>query len=104
MNSHKNAELTARGREEMIRRMCHQPAATVAAGFGISLRTARKWMIRYRQGGSEALADRSSRPKCCRSKLSEQDISDILILRKTRLSGDAIASRQSYAVAQFSVP
>ncbi|MCD7983372.1 MAG: DDE-type integrase/transposase/recombinase, partial [Desulfovibrio sp.] len=33
--------------------------------------------------------------RCCRSKLLEQDISDILTLRKTRLSGDAIASRPS---------
>jgi hypothetical protein len=32
------------------------PAATVAAGFGVNLRTARKWMSRYRQGGVAALA------------------------------------------------
>lgn len=91
MNSHKNAKLTARGREEMIRRMSEKPAAAVAAGFGVSLRTARKWMSRYRQGGFENLADRSSRPKRCRGTLTEQDFGSILALRKERLTGDEIA-------------
>ena len=93
MNSHKNAKLTARGREEMIRRMSEKPAAAVAAGFGVSLRTARKWMSRYRQGGFENLADRSSRPKRCRGTLTEQDFGSILALRKERLTGDEIALR-----------
>lgn len=77
----------------MIRRMGSAPAATVAAGFGVSVRTARKWMSRYRQGGFAALADRSSRPKRCRSKLTEQDFGFIWSLRKTGLTGDAIAER-----------
>jgi transposase len=96
VNSHKNAKLTFKGREEMIRRMGHEPAATVAAGFGVSLRTARKWMSRYRQGGSGALADKSSRPKRCRSKLNEQDVSHLLALRKERLTGDEIAMRLGF--------
>ncbi|MDY0203546.1 MAG: helix-turn-helix domain-containing protein, partial [Desulfovibrio desulfuricans] len=43
--------------------MRDNPAATVAAGFGVSLRTARKWMKRYREGGLASLADASSRPR-----------------------------------------
>lgn len=93
MNSHKNAKLTARSREEMVRRMGDKPAATVAAGFGVSLRTARKWMSRYRMGGVAALADKSSRPHRCRSKLTEQDLVFVLALRKERLTGDEIALR-----------
>lgn len=77
----------------MIRRMSEKPAAAVAAGFGVSLRTARKWMSRYRQGGFENLADRSSRPKRCRGTLTEQDFGSILALRKERLTGDEIALR-----------
>ena len=96
MNSHKNAKLTVKGREEMIRRMGANPAATVAAGFDVSLRTARKWMSRYKSGGSEALTDRSSRPKRCRNKLNEQDVSRILSLRRERLSGDEIAIRLGF--------
>ena len=79
----------------MIRRMRYEPAARVAAGFGVSLRTARKWKQRYEQGGSAALADKSSRPKSCRSSLTEQDIGSILSLRKERLTGDDIAMRLS---------
>jgi Transposase and inactivated derivatives len=93
VNSHKNAKLTARGREEMVRRMHYQPAAAVAAGFGVSLRTARKWFRRYRQGGTEALADKSSRPDRCRNKLTEHDIGCVYALRKERLTGDEIALR-----------
>lgn len=79
----------------MIRRMCHQPAATVAAGFGVSVRTARKWVSRYQQGGIEALTDRSSRPKRCRNKLTEADFASILALRKKRLTGDEITLQLS---------
>ena len=104
MNSHKNDKLTARGREEMIRRMQAAPAAAVAAGFGVSLRTARKWMNRFRQGGSEALADRSSRPEHCRSKLTERVFGCVLALRKNRLTGDEIALRLAFAAARYFGP
>lgn len=93
MNSHKNARLTPKGREEMIRRLDNMPAAVVAAGFGVSLRTVRKWKSRYRQGGVEALVDRSSRPLRCRSKLTEDAYGEIFSLRQKRLTGDAIAAR-----------
>jgi transposase InsO family protein len=93
VNSHKNAKLTARGREEMIRRMEFAPAAQVAKGFGVSLRTARKWMSRYRQGGTVALADKSSRPRRCRSKLTERALGRVFALRKERLTGDEITLR-----------
>lgn len=93
VNSHKNARLTPKGREEMIRRLDNMPAAVVAAGFGVSLRTVRKWKSRYRQGGVEALVDRSSRPLRCRSKLTEDACGKIFSLRQKRLTGDAIAAR-----------
>lgn len=80
----------------MVRRMRHEPAARVAAGFGVSLRTARKWASRYNSGGTASLADRSSRPKRCRSKLSEEDMGGIVALRKERLTGDQIALRLGF--------
>ena len=91
MNSHKNAKLTVRSREEMVRRMQYEPAARVAAGYGVSLRTARKWKSRHAHGGQEALADRSSRPRRCRNKLSEEDFCRIFELRNARKTGDEIA-------------
>ncbi|MDR1310425.1 MAG: helix-turn-helix domain-containing protein, partial [Burkholderiaceae bacterium] len=68
MNIHKNAKLTPKGREEMVRRMQNRPASAVAASFGVSVRTARKWQERYRIGGVVALQDASSRPIRCRNK------------------------------------
>jgi len=95
MNIHKNAKLTPKSREEVIRRMRYQPVSVVAASFGISERTAYKWQKRYREGGIEALCDASSRPKCCRSKLDDKDTAKILELRKSRLTGNAISARTS---------
>ncbi len=93
MNIHKNAKLTPKGREEMVRRMQSQPVSVVAAGFGVSVRTAYKWQQRYRQGGVAALSDASSRPFCCRNKLGTQEVERIIALRRQRLTGDAIALR-----------
>ena len=93
MNIHKNAKLTPKGREEMVRRLQTQPVSVVATGFGISVRTARKWHKRYKQGGAAALQDASSRPFRCRNKLQAKDIQRIVVLRKKRLTGDVIASR-----------
>ena len=77
----------------MVLRLQTQPASVVAAGFGISIRTARKWHKRYKQGGIAALQDVSSRPIRCRTKLTAKDIDRIVSLRKRRLTGDVIASR-----------
>lgn len=93
MNIHKNAKLTPKGREEMVRRLQTQPVSVVAAGFGISVRTAHKWHKRYKLGGTAALKDASSRPFRCRSKLTAKDIERIVSLRKRRLTGDVISHR-----------
>ena len=93
VNSHKNARLTAKGREEMIRRLDSMSASAVAAGFGVSLRTGRKWKSRYRHGGVEALVDKSSRPLRCSGKLTEKTYREIFSLRQRRLTGDEIAAR-----------
>lgn len=77
----------------MIKRLDSMPAAAVAAGFGVSLRTVRKWKSRYRQGGVEALVDKSSRPMRCRSKITEKTFGEIFSLRQKRLTGDEIAAR-----------
>jgi len=95
MNIHKNAKLTAKSREEMVKRMQSQVASAVAAGFGVSVRTAYKWQKRYREGGVPALCDASSRPKHCRNKLDCKDAETIINLRKHRLTGDAISVRMN---------
>lgn len=63
-NPHKNARTTPLDRAEMVRRIKEgQPVAAVAAGFGISERTARKWLERFEKEGPPGLENRSSRPR-----------------------------------------
>ena len=66
MNLHSKARLAPWSRAEIVRRMLdlHQPAATVAAALGVSIRTVFKWLARFRTEGHAGLRDRSSRPKC----------------------------------------
>jgi dTDP-4-dehydrorhamnose reductase len=64
MNTHKNARTTPHSPLLMVRRTLdqRQPAAKVAADFGVSERTVRKWLARWRAGGVPAINDRSSAP------------------------------------------
>ena len=66
MNMHSKAKLTALSRAEMIHRLRHlsPPVAEVAAGFGVSVRTAFQWLARFRAEGLPGLHGRSSRPRC----------------------------------------
>lgn len=67
MNNHKNARLTVHGRELLVRRILEQGLrpAEAAQAAGVSLRTAYKWLQRYRQEGPAGLRNRSSRPARC---------------------------------------
>lgn len=53
MNAHSNAKLTPVSRAGMVRRVAglHQPVAEAAAGVGISVRSAQKWLARFRAEG-----------------------------------------------------
>jgi transposase-like protein len=65
MNSHPNARLGFAGRLCLVQRVLqdHWTAPQAAAAFGISDRTVRKWLARYRVEGGAGLRDRSSRPR-----------------------------------------
>jgi hypothetical protein len=64
-----------------------------AAASGVSVRTAYKWLARYRREGHAGLTDRASvphrRPHRTRARLEDW----IVGLRARRLSGPAIAHR-----------
>ena len=63
MNVHKNARLTPRGRERIVRQVeSGQAPKAVAEAAGVCPRTVRKWIDRYRREGLAGLQDRSSRP------------------------------------------
>lgn len=86
MNAHSNAKLTPVSRAEMVRRVVqlHRPAAEVAAGFGISVRSARKWLARFRAEGNAGLQNRSSRP----TDFSDRDKDMDMFLYQTTQAGD----------------
>lgn len=92
MNYHQNARLTSQSRAELIRRILSGGTMReVAAGFGISTRTAAKWLRRYREQGYGGLEDRSSRPRRLRQPTSPEKIQLIKTLRRERWTGWRIA-------------
>ena len=62
MYTHPNARLTSLGRERLLRRYINhgESLTSLAAQAGISVRSAYKWLARYRSGGVAALVDRRS--------------------------------------------
>ena len=94
MNLHKNARTTPHSRLLMVRRVLEQkqPAIKVAADLGVSERTVRKWLARWRAGGEPALNDRSS-ASARQRRLPPEQVAAIAALRRQRLTSPAIARR-----------
>jgi transposase InsO family protein len=94
MNLHKNARTTPHSRRLMGRRVLEQkqPATKVAADFGVSERTVRKWLARWRAGGEPSLNDRRAAPAPQR-RLPPEQIAAIEALRRKRLTSPVIARR-----------
>lgn len=104
MNTHSKAKLTALSRAEMIKRSVdlHHPVAAVAAGFGVSIRTAFKWLARFRAEGLAGLRDRSSRPQCSPRTTHPFRVARVLALRRRKLPGFQIARAAKRAKATVS--
>lgn len=87
MNTHKNARLTVHGRVLLVDRILRQGLRPeeAAQAMGVSVRTAYKWLARYRLEGPEGLENRSSRPRQCPHGISEEQEMEIIKLRRERL-------------------
>jgi transposase len=87
------ARLTSLGRERLIRRYLEErhPLKVLAAEAGISLRTAYKWLARYRSGGHTSLADRRSVRRTQRRTLDPQQLQHAVDLRHQRCTLRSIA-------------
>ncbi|KFG69566.1 IS481 family transposase [Microvirga sp. BSC39] len=99
-NPHQNARTTRLDRAEMIRRILEdgRPVREVARGFGISERTARKWLARYRAEGTSGLENRSSRPRTVATRAAEYWFGVIEHLRREyRHTAEAIAGKLKLA-------
>jgi transposase len=99
-NPHQNARTTRLGRAEMIRRIIEdgQSVREVARGSGVSERTARKWLARFRAEGSSGLDNRSSCPRTVANRTGEYWIGVIEMLRREyRLTAEEIAGKLKLA-------
>lgn len=93
MNIHNNARLTPRGREILVRRIVDDGLRPeeAAQASGVSVRTAFKWLARYRAEGWEGLYDRSSRPRRCPHQVPDGVRSRVIELRRLRRTYRQIA-------------
>lgn len=94
MDVHKNARLTPRGREEMVRAVVERglTKAAAARSFNTTPRTVAKWVARFREGGAEALRDRSSRPLSSPSQTPPATCDAVEALRRQRRTQAHIAA------------
>jgi transposase InsO family protein len=87
-----SARLTPAGRAELVRRILDgQPAAEVARALHVSLRTARKWLARFKAEGAAGLADRPSTAHRRPHALRPEQVARILELRRQHLLATRIA-------------
>src|SRR3954449_3160976 len=103
MNVHKNARLTPRGRERIVRQVeSGQTPEAVAKAAGVCPRTVRKWVDRYRAEGLPGLWGRSSRPHRLRRPTPAATIETIERLRRERWTGKQIAAEAGVSPATVS--
>lgn len=103
MNIHKNARTTPHGRALMVRRvLAGQHPAEVADAFGVTVKTVRKWVARYRTEGLAGFHDRSSRPHHLRQPTPAAVIERIAVLRRQRWTGQQIAGAVGVSPATVS--
>src|SRR5499427_2441186 len=94
MDTHKNARLTPKGREEMVRAVVDggQNYAVAARKFNTTPKTVAKWVKRFRAEGVDGLRDRSSRPLSSDSQTPQATCDAIEVLRRQRYTGKQIAA------------
>jgi len=93
MDLHQNARLTLHSREALAQAVLSQQLTwnAAAAAFRVSVKTARKWVRRYRGEGRAGLCDRSSRPHRSPRQLPSAAAEQVLQLRRQRWTGVRIA-------------
>ncbi len=104
MKLHANARLSLKGRELLIDRIerAGWSVMEAAEAAGVSERTARKWLARWRAEGLDGLLDRSSAPARVANRTGEQRITVIAALRRLRMTGAEIAEVLSMPVSTVS--
>ena len=104
MDTHKNAPLTPKGREVMVRAAVDDglTKAATARQFHTSPKTVGKWVKRFKEEGVEGLHDRSSRPLSSPSQTSPDTCASVEALRRQRRTGQQIAGELGISPATVS--
>ena len=99
MNLHKHARLSPRGRALLVDRILIQGLRVEEAAHaaGVSVRTAYKWLKRFKEEGSGGLTDRSSRPRHCPHATAPRIVDQVLEQRRARQTYRQIAKQLSVA-------
>ena len=92
MDTHKNAPLTPKGREAMVRSVIEGGLTKAAAAlqFNVSAKTVAKWVKRFRAEGVNGLRDR--RPVSSPSQTQPATCAAVEALRRHRHTGKQIAA------------
>ncbi len=104
MTNHANAKLGPKGRLVICRRVIEQgwSLTEAAEAAGVSVRTAGKWVRRYRAEGEAGLLDRSPAPRRIANVTPPQRGEAIAALRRLRLTGPEIAGLLQMATSTVS--
>ena len=104
MQLHGNAALSVKRRLALCERVVGQgwTLTKAAAAAEVSVRTARKWVRRYRADGEAGLADRPSTPTRQPTRTGEERVQAIAALRRLRMTGAQIAEVLSMPLSTVS--
>ena len=104
MDTHKNAPLTPKGREAMVRSVVEGGLSKAAAArqFNTTPKTVAKWVERFRAEGVDGLRDRSSRPLSSPAKQRRPSALRSRALRRQRYTGTQIAAEVGVSPATVS--
>src|ERR671918_60424 len=104
MNIHANARTCPKSRMLLVKRIEEEGWSLMVAAeaAGISERSARKWLSRWRSEGEAGLLDRSSAPKRVPSRLPADRLAAIEALRRLRMTAAEIAEVLGLALSTVS--
>jgi transposase InsO family protein len=104
MDTHKNAALTPKGRELMVRAVLDDGLTRAAAArqFHSTAKTVGKWVKRFQEEGVGGLRDRSSRPLSSPDQTPAATCAAVAALRRQRYTGKQIAAEVGVSPATVS--
>jgi len=104
MKLHANARTCPNSRKLLVKRIDEENWSLMAAAeaAGISERSARKWLGRWRSEGEDGLLDRSSAPKRIPHRTPPDTVEAITALRRLRMTASEIAETLGLALSTVS--